>query len=90
MFSVFAQGSPEEGTVTALVEFHTGQTALLTAEAIRQGTPSVTVLFFGNHGAMRFDDSPVSPSAESGPPALVSVLERSIQSGEPVEVVDGR
>ncbi len=87
---VSVHGDLAAGHLTALVEFQGGQTALITAEAIRREAPEVVTLFFGNHGTMRFDDAPRAAEVSAGPAELERLLEGALGSGEVVEVRDGR
>jgi hypothetical protein len=87
---LFAQGNHADGYLSVLAEFSGGQTALITAETRRREASSVTILIFGNHGTMRYDDAPVAPPVEPASAALVRVIEGSLKSGEPVEVGGGR
>lgn len=87
-FSV--HGDLAAGHMTALVEFRNGRTALLATEAVRQDMPDVVLLFFGNRGTMRFDDSPRAAEPGEGPPDLIRLIEGALRSAETVEVPDGR
>lgn len=50
-------GGAREGYVSALAEYHDGQTALLAAEVFRT-EPEARVLIVGQRGTLRFDDFP--------------------------------
>lgn len=82
---VYAQGGTRQGFVSLLVEFASGQSALLAAELTQQAPAEAELLVVGQHGTLRFDDFPEPLQLGNTPPAggrWVSLIESSLASGE--------
>jgi hypothetical protein len=91
---LYALGGVEAGYASVLAEFAGGQTAMLTVESLQRGRPSVTMLVIGNHGTIRYEDSPESTGSDiSGIPwkkPLLEALEQSLRRAAPVLVEGDR
>lgn len=85
---LYALGGPEAGYLSVLAEYARGQTAMLTVEELQQGSPSVSLFLIGNHGTLRYEDSPDLQERElsriSWKQPLISALQRSLRTGQPV------
>jgi hypothetical protein len=95
--SVYSQGSAESGYVSVLIQFATGQTALVVSELARPGNgaprerPLVKLIVVGNRGTIEFEDAPgsdglpVDVALPDGPREreLSREVERSLRSGQP-------
>ncbi|MBK9169977.1 MAG: hypothetical protein IPM24_21290 [Bryobacterales bacterium] len=76
----YALGPVPSGALHALVEFATGETALLGVEPCEQ--PAVHVLLIGNHGTVEWTDAPdFRPVASLSPGPIAE----SLRTGAPVD-----
>lgn len=82
---VYALGGARHGEITVTVEFAAGQTALVSAAVLRDPAPLADLLLLGNRGTLRFQE-PAALRPEGAHPALRAAIERSLASGQPVEV----
>jgi hypothetical protein len=85
---LYALGGADVGYASVLAEFAGGQTAILTVETLQRGRPSVTILMIGNHGTIRYEDSPETTGSDvSEVPwkkPLLEALEQSLRRAAPV------
>jgi hypothetical protein len=83
---LYAQGGERDGYATALAEYAGGQTAIFTAEALRQEAPRVLLLLIGNHGSAQFEDSPALLRAVRGSRAIEAAIRQSLETGKVVSL----
>ena len=79
----YALGSARLGQLTALIEFATGETALLGVEPCREASPAVHVLLIGNHGTVEWSDAPeIRPDVRAAPDGPIA---ESLRTGAPAD-----
>lgn len=87
---VSAHGDLAAGHLSVLAEYAAGQTALLTAEVMRNEPPMVALLLFANRGTLEFRDAPFEPQFTPIDCAALALVERSLATAQPVEARDAR
>ena len=87
---VYAQGSEEQGHLSATVEFDGGATAIL-AVTLGHGSPTIDLAVVGNRGAVYQNESLVpardgdlSPQVPDGASSAMVAFEISLAIGKPV------